>query len=141
MSPSDFLATAEKLVATSPTEADCRSCISRAYYAVFLTVQKILVDRISVALLRARLGRRRPMHGPIITCLKGCADSKLRRIGEHLGNLHAARVLADYRLDKFVTEAKAAGELANARDLLQDVTDFGEAELAGTVERHLKAPG
>ena len=141
MDPRDFLATAGRLLAGEPTEADCRTCVSRAYYAVFLTVRDIMCRRVSIALRSAALGGRRPSHVKTIRCLRGASDSEVRCLGKELDNLYSARLDADYEMAKSFSRDRAQEELANARDTVADIDRVGEALLARNAEGYCQALG
>ena len=89
--PGDFLTLARSL-ASKPgaTEAELRTAVSRAYYAVFLKARENLV----------RLGRMSPTqsggdHGPVIATLRGHGGPH----GDQLDKLRRNRGQADYQLE------------------------------------------
>src|SRR4051812_44101916 len=80
MNPRDFLATARRLAA-SAAEADRRSAVSRAYYAVF---------HVAAALLRAlRFGvpQADRAHGYLWLRLQNAGDPLVRGVGRLLKSL------------------------------------------------------
>lgn len=89
--PADFLALARALAGTTdPSEAELRTAISRAYYAVFLKARENLV----------RLGRITPTqsgedHGLVIATLRGHGGPH----GDQLDKLRRNRGQADYQLE------------------------------------------
>jgi uncharacterized protein (UPF0332 family) len=91
MKAEEFLAFASKLALLYPQPAAVRTAISRAYYAAFhgaaqfLREQSIFVD--------AR-------HGSVWIDFSAAPQFEARAIGRQLSELHALRVVADYRLER-----------------------------------------
>jgi uncharacterized protein (UPF0332 family) len=84
MKPERFLDLAERLV-----PEDCRSAISRAYYAVFNVAEDFL----------RRMNFRRPKQGyhqVLQHRLLAAKDEEIRQIGSDLGDFHEERIEADY---------------------------------------------
>lgn len=91
MIPRLFLTLAEEL-GQAGGPAQCRTAISRAYYAVFNTAERLL----------ERMGFHRPKRDPHIVLrqrLLSSGDAEFMRIGSDLNELHHDRVQADYFLD------------------------------------------
>jgi hypothetical protein len=92
MTPVDFMALADRLVAFDGP-AECRSAVSRAYYYAFhISLQ--FVEGCGIPLPKSA-----EAHAKLIMCLKNCSNLDLDSAGTALNELRAARNLADYRLD------------------------------------------
>jgi uncharacterized protein (UPF0332 family) len=105
-----------KLASKLPSqEAICRSAISRAYYAVFLTARDYLEQTTPLII---------PSDGTVHVFVRehfiavGRTDGKFRRIGFELRFLHENRNKADY-----------GDEMANIVALADDVLKRAEATL------------
>jgi hypothetical protein len=91
MIPQLFLTLAEKLAADSGP-AECRSAISRAYYAVYNTGERFL----------EKMKFRRPkkdFHVVLQRRLLASGDTEIVQIGSDLGDFHQERIHADYQMD------------------------------------------
>ena len=98
MIPRLFLTLAEDL-AQRGGPAECRTAISRAYYAVFNTAERFL----------ERMGFHRPKRDPHIVLRQRLLNSgaaEYIRIGSDLKEFHHDRVQADYFLDNHNPENK-----------------------------------
>jgi hypothetical protein len=92
-----FLTQAERLV-TSPHAADCRTAISRAFYAVF---------HVAAAHLRQTgfpIGRGAAAHGEVLRCPANSGEPSVSDVASELSDLHSARNRADYQLDRLDVE-------------------------------------
>jgi uncharacterized protein (UPF0332 family) len=114
MNSRDYLTQAAELVGKeSPTTADLRSAVSRAYYATF---------NVAVALLK-KIGVKAPAswegHKLVAEALRYSEDSKVQAACGELDDLRKARWKADYDMEdeevehqrtvaKFVARAKQA---------------------------------
>ena len=112
MIPRLFLTLAEDLAQASGP-AECRTAISRAYYAVFNTAERLL----------ERMGFHRPKRNPHIILrqrLLNSGDAEFARIGSDLIELHHARVQADYFLDNRDPEkgSNAQGAVSTATTMI-----------------------
>jgi uncharacterized protein (UPF0332 family) len=141
MDPSDFLATAEDLLAL-PTarEADLRSAVSRAYYAVYHRISKAVIADIDLQ-LRQETGlgnRHRVPHDPLVSKLKNCGDSTVEEIGIGMAALLGERLTSDYRLDQTVRAPHAKGVVSDAKVLLKKVDDLGPPRIAAALEAYLR---
>ena len=91
MVPQLFLTLAEKLAAdTGP--AECRSAISRAYYAVYNVGERFL----------EKMAFRRPKrdyHIVLQRRLLASGDAEIVQIGSDLGDFHQERIQADYQME------------------------------------------
>lgn len=104
MLPTLFLTLAEEL-AQADGPAECRTAVSRAYYAVFNSSGRFL----------ERMGFHRPKwnyHVVLQQRLLSSGDPDIALIGMQLGRLHRDRVQADYHLDDHLPENKNNAVLA-----------------------------
>ena len=100
MDPRDFLRQAQELAEGKPAAdfgkraVDCRTAISRAYFAGF-DVAVAFLTSMSIAL------RRGPdSHKDVQRCLENCDDPEVMRVGAELSDLRTSRNSADYHLDR-----------------------------------------
>jgi uncharacterized protein (UPF0332 family) len=112
MNPERFLDLARRLMEAGGPE-DCRTAISRAYYAVFNVAEKLL----------ARMNFHRPKrdyHPVLQKRLMASGDSALCRVGSDLGDLHEERVLADYHMQNKPPESRenAAAAVTKAEEMI-----------------------
>jgi hypothetical protein len=112
--------------------AECRSAISRAYYATFLVAAEYL-DRIGFA------AQNSPgAHVAVRYALNNSGDGALRGVATHLETLHKDRRRADYEMKDARTEslhnAEGAVNLA-ARVIarLDEVRDTSPPERTGAI--------
>jgi hypothetical protein len=113
MKPYDFWVFANNLVADGAdiTPASCRSAISRAYYAAYLSVVAFL-EEMGVALIGDE------KHKQAVILLGGSGDTLLDGAANALGDLRRHRFVADYQLQETDPEG-----LAFARLRVKDATD------------------
>jgi len=120
MDPRDFHTLAGRLASgptTNLSAAECRTAISRAYYAVFNVAAEQLRD------LGFLLGKGAAAHGEVQRCLANSGESLLVAAASDLGDLHSSRNRADYQLDKPDVEkaANAKAVVALAGSLIQTI--------------------
>lgn len=112
----------EWLLDTIPKElrqAANRTCISRAYYAVFLSLREnILALPIRDEELRRVIERTEDAHAIVAESIKGI-DFK---IGNYLLNLRSARNRADYRTDIEVMSDDVTYVLRIATEIFNELT-------------------
>lgn len=112
MTGPDFLPLAARL-ASSATEAEWRTAVSRAYYAAFHAVRE---------LFRA-LGFQVPQadraHAYLAFRLQNCGHPTLQQAGVELNELRQFRNMADYDLTRPYAQRKARGDVALAQRILQ----------------------
>ena len=92
MDPRAFHTLAQKL-APGPTAADCRTAVSRAYYAAFNVAAQILHD------LGFRVRKGAAAHGEIYHCLSNSREPLIDDAAAELNDLHGLRNRADYQLE------------------------------------------
>ncbi|MCI0357412.1 MAG: hypothetical protein L0211_02880 [Planctomycetaceae bacterium] len=111
MKPDEFLVLAVRLSASSG-EAERRSAISRAYYAIFHAARLVVED---CGVVRPSTAE---VHDKLAKCLQNGRDVELAMVGDKLNMFRAARNSADYRLnDQSFTNGKfVALQLAMARE-------------------------
>src|SRR5262245_46696533 len=98
MLPQAFLLLAEQLAAAGGP-AECRSAVSRAYYAVYHVGEQLLH--------RMRFERpKRDYHVVLQRRFLVSGDAEVIRIGSDLGDFHQERIQADYRMDDHFPENK-----------------------------------
>jgi len=143
MRPAQFFETAQDLLLARKREADRRSCISRAYYGVYLMFSDEILNTIPRTLLQTASlcrGKDHIAHERLPMVLRSSNDAKLQEFGDKLEHLRVARVSADYRLKYIVTQENAANVFESASELADELHQFGlpkvakiiHADLAGT---------
>src|SRR2546428_3167186 len=114
MHPRLFLELAELLLDGNGPAA-CRTVISRAYYAVFHTVQEFFE-------LMGFAPPKRDYHIIVQRRLLASGDNELANMGSDLGDLHQQRIRADYRLaDKGPEGLRQARAVANEARRMIDI--------------------
>jgi hypothetical protein len=97
MDPRDFHTLAGRLASgptTNLSAAECRTAISRSYYAVFNVAAEQLRR------LGLPIGKGAAAHGEVQKCLANSGEPALVAAASDLGDLHSSRNRADYQLDK-----------------------------------------
>lgn len=112
MVPQLFLTLAEEL-ASKAGSAECRSAISRAYYAVYNVAERFL----------ERMKFQRPKkeyHVMLQRRLMASGDSQLVQVGSDLGDFHQERIQADYQMNNHdpENEKNATAAVAKAREMI-----------------------
>lgn len=113
-------------------EPECRSAISRAYYATFLAAAAYL-DRIGFAVENSPSA-----YIAVQYALNNSGDAVLRKVASDLSKLHADRRAADYEprnpYPEQLANAEAATSLAaTAIARLDDVRDTASPERMGAI--------
>jgi len=108
----DYISLAANLAAKRGAgEASYRSAVSRAYYGAFHLARKFLSD------LGLGVPQGAGSHGWIPQVLIGCGCQEAADAGRLLQDLHAERIVADYRWEKPATgnqnDAKTSVETAH----------------------------
>jgi hypothetical protein len=104
MNPRQYLELAERL-AQGAGAAECRSAVSRSYYAVYNVAEQFL----------SRMGFGKPgknYHVALQQRLLNSQDDEVQRVGSQLGDLHERRLRADYHMDDKTTEHPKTAEAA-----------------------------
>ena len=117
---------------------ECRSAISRAYYATFLVAGAFL-DRIGFAVENSP-----GAHVAVRYALNNSGDAVLREVARDLDILHAERRKADYEMKDSRAETPANAEVvvahaASAIAWLDDVRDTAAAERLGAIATAISA--
>lgn len=124
MNPRDFQQFAEQLARNSaPTPAECRSAISRAYYAGF---------NVGAELLRSPgfpIGRGGAVHGEVRHCLANSGNPSVAAAASEMAYLHTQRNRADYHLDR--TDLERRTEMLAVVRKAADVIRSLDAAFAG----------
>lgn len=106
MTPDDFISVAGRLAATANSEeAVYRTAVSRAYYGAFHLAASLLKD------LGFSAPRTANVHVFVQHCLNGSGQSSACIAASLLGDLHAARIRADYQLDRTTVGTHAVAML------------------------------
>ena len=105
--PLAFLDLAEDLRRDS--EAQRRTAINRAYYAVFLRARNVASERHWIELSESAAD-----HSRVIRALRA---HKNRAAGDELGKLRASREIADYECDQHVSEEMVDDAIGLAQDI------------------------
>lgn len=119
--------------------AQCRTAISRTYYATFHVALEAMDD------LGIRVPRGPRAHTELQTTWSRLDHPKAREIGSSLGDLHSKRISADYRIlergCEQVSTARTYVELGSA--LLSSIAearmDPTRAELVEAIRRRAQA--
>ena len=141
MGGSRLLQLARKLVegvaaGTPLTDGDgapeCRTAISRAYYAAFLVASAYL-DRVGFAVQNTPAA-----HLAVQFAFNNAGDTVLRKVATDLGKLHAKRRAADYELKNLFPEQLSYAQevIKTAADdiaWLDDVRDTAVPERTGAI--------
>lgn len=127
MDPRDFQILARKLACCeSPAKAECRSSISRAYYAAYHVGAEIL-NCLGIPVSTGPEG-----HSEVVRNLNYSNDKQLKKVGSQLNDLRSDRNKADYRLSekKIETQEKAKAAVSQASRMIQilDECKKGESE-------------
>ncbi len=117
---------------------ECRSAISRAYYATFLEAAAFL-DRIGFAVQNSPAA-----HLAVQYALNNSGDAIRRRVGSKLDDLHGARRRADYDMKDRRPEllATARGIVTIAADAiawLDDMRDTAAPDRLGAIASAVSA--
>jgi uncharacterized protein (UPF0332 family) len=115
VNPTDFHTLAQTLLKKQGA-AECRTAISRAYYAAHHVAVRLLTKRIG-----ASIGQGTNAHGNAMNCLSNSGDTEVMRLGNQLGDLYSKRIRADYYLDRTDVEnlGTAAGYVEQARRMIE----------------------
>lgn len=141
MKPDEFIDTAAHLLLTGRREGDWRSSISRGYYGVYWMISEEILRIIPLLTLQncsLCLAKNHISHERLPNALRNSTSSDLKKFGEQLEKLRAARIEADYRLEQVVTKAKAADIYERAAELKAELVRFGIAKLAKTLKSELE---
>jgi uncharacterized protein (UPF0332 family) len=112
MNGPDFLPLAARLTVGS-AEAEWRTAVGRAYYAVFHVARQLLED------LGFRVPRADRCHAYLWMRLNNCGNSQVQRSASDLQTMRNHRNHADYDLHLPLRQAIAAADLQMARALIQ----------------------
>ncbi len=107
----EFLVLAETWIIAG-TEAEWRSAVSRAYYAVFHTGRHLLRS------LGFQVPRGDRAHAYLWLRLSNCGEPDVQLAGSDLRTLRQDRNRADYDVEQTVTQADALLQVQAARQLV-----------------------
>ena len=120
MTGTDFLPVAARL-ANGPTEADWRTAVGRAYYAVFHVARQLLED------LGFCVPRADRAHAYMWLRLSNSGDVQVERAAADVQLMRKHRNHADYDLRKPLKQTVAAGDVQMAHGIVQALTLAGPA--------------
>jgi len=139
-----FLETARFLLRQQlPSEADCRTAVSRAYYACFLETRRVVFHNCSQQHLRAHqlCSEKGIRHDKLSQSLKGCDNDDVKSLGEGLADLRGRREDADYKMDVSMTVDDAKGAIEAADQLLGELFGVPAREIGSAVDGYLRKIG
>jgi len=102
-------------------EAALRTTISRAYYAVFLTMRELVRRKLSNTQL-IRPFEDISTSGLIHSCIKRIMDKVDRYLGYVYGKLYMMRKRADYEVNIAIVDKDAEEAIGIARKLMDSLT-------------------
>lgn len=100
MDPIDFFKVANQLSGLSE-EASWRTSIGRSYYALFNFIKDELKN-IGVGVSEGPNG-----HGEVKIFLSNSGIQEAEKLGSQIGDLHSARRMSDYAMEKVITQKTA----------------------------------
>ncbi|HZT80535.1 MAG TPA: HEPN domain-containing protein [Gemmataceae bacterium] len=118
MNGRDFLTLADSLVAGS-TEAEWRSAVSRAYYAVFHIARQLFTD------LGFTVPQSDRAHAYLWYRLSNTGDPQVAWAGSSLNDLRSLRNEADYDLHRLASQTLAASHVQLAHRIIQALDSAG----------------
>jgi uncharacterized protein (UPF0332 family) len=129
MDPLDFLSVAGKLIC-SPDEAERRTAISRAYYAVYHYIKTDLVGA------DAYLD-----HTVLVNCLTETKVEKFELLGESVKNLRTDRIFADYKIHRQLNQKTCDTMIDRCREAIKDFESCKESGLIDAARDYLRRFG
>jgi len=125
--------------ANQPTEADWRSAISRAYYAVFHHFREWFASK------GLKLGNAAQAHSNLHLGLLNCGIAGLQTIESQIDDLRQTRTFADYDLWKNIlrSDARVAVDLADKilSTFLTVLQSAASQQTVGRVRQYLVSIG
>lgn len=131
MDAREYLRLAENL-AKGQTEAEWRSAVSRAYYALF-HIGRWLLLRCGFAVKRGEQA-----HAYIWRRLENCGYRKVQIAGAFLNTLRGDRNLADYDFDQPFHQAMANDDVMKARETVQVLEEAAAENIVQTIAEAMK---
>jgi len=131
MDARNFLTTADQL-AQGATEADWRSAVSRAYYAVFHVARRLFTT------CGFTVPRADRAHSYLWLRLCNSGDAVVQRAGADLNALRRLRNHADYDVDRPLPQATALAQAQNARRVLQALDAAAQVPLKTQITDAMK---
>lgn len=141
MKAEEFFATATDLLLSPKREADLRSCVSRAYYALYLMPGMELLKAIPLVLLQNHSlthSKNHISHENLPKALRHSSNAAIRAFGGELESLRLARIDADYHLDRMVSRDWAADVYETAATLKSNVERFGISKMMKLIRADLE---
>jgi uncharacterized protein (UPF0332 family) len=115
MTGTDFLPLANRL-ATSPSEAEWRTAIGRAYYAAFHVARQLLEE------LGFRVPKADRAHAYLSMRLNNCGDTPMQQAAADLHSLRSLRNQADYDLQRPIRQTVALAQTQIVQQIIQTLT-------------------
>ncbi|MDT9630961.1 hypothetical protein F6S08_06900 [Pseudomonas sp. JV449] len=125
----EFIEFASSVLNDGSSEFDLRNSISRSYYATYHAALAY-ADVVSVPPVSDCSG---PTHRKLSSFFEGSMNAdhqlrlSLRKLGYSLKQLHANRVMADYKLEEMITLKVARDHLSRCEVRLQEVCVLSSA--------------
>lgn len=122
--PSDFVGTADRLLASAKNAADRRTVVGRAYYAVYGSFRSRLIA--AKGSTSRKLFGQSGKHTRILVRMTWLSEFKAMQL--RLSGLFRQRADCDYEYDDQHTPSteKARGAVDTARDLLEELDAIEE---------------
>ncbi|WP_375038588.1 HEPN domain-containing protein [Acinetobacter sp. RW6] len=116
----EFLNFSKKIMSTNPIgEIDYRQVVGRSYYCAFHQVKdKVIKLGVPVDAYRG------PTHTSLVTTLREfpTSNKQLKGLAFKINDFHSRRVIADYKLDKQVSEVMANEAIKTCEGILNDIS-------------------
>lgn len=133
MDSADFLNVSARLCASS-AEEDCRTAVSRSYYALY-NVLYIHLSSQGVQFTTTGLDHKRMIH-----YLLNCEDANASRLGYALRNLQTNRIIADYRMNQVVTQKRSEFAYRNALAMVRFYRGLDSVKAAAMLQAIRNTP-
>lgn len=127
----DFLNLAENL-AKGASEAEWRTCVSRAYYGAF----HVACDFLKV--LGFRVPRSERGHSFVWLRLSNCGDDDVMKSGRSLNDLRGRRNASDYQERIAVSSAHANDALKSAQSIIKQLDAVLNQPIRSRVQEAIK---
>lgn len=139
MDAGDFLRTAKDLLDRACREADYRSSISRAYYAVLHTAETAVKTGVAPTVRRkAGMKEKETIHHvKLIRYLKNADDSEVVAVGDKLGSFEVERIHADYHLWRVIGREHAEDACEKAKEQCEVITGLAPERVGESVSPYL----
>lgn len=111
---------AQHMAASSLSEADYRSVVSRAYYGAFHCANMFARQTLAIDLDNIKGGKHVVLSSALTSYQCACPETKreIHRAGARLRIFHSLRVRADYFLDDTISQNEASSQIRNSFELI-----------------------